>query len=262
MKAIQSLWTKPYPENKCGYSSQKDLFACTELSAKLLKKSGCELVFYTDKKGFKLMPKKLKNLYDSIVVNLDEINSVNTFNWGFSKLFVYAQQESSFFHVDNDVFIWEGLPTHFFSSLYTDCFFQGKEVIQHHGFYNNAVNELPKTFFDGLLNEMPDFAVNCGVAGFNDLSLIPQYFDNAIKFIDKNKDFDFKGSVHRYHQCILFEQLFLTQLIQSKNVQYILDENVNLVDIPYTHLIASSKKNPCYISRVHERLATNNLSIL
>ena len=88
MRAIQSLWTAPFSENGCGYNSVEDMLQCTELGARLVKKTGDELVFYTDKKGYRII-KPIRHLFDDIVICLDAINHIENFNWGFSKIYVY-----------------------------------------------------------------------------------------------------------------------------------------------------------------------------
>ena len=50
---------------------------------------------------------KLGLPYTNVFCDLDKLNGYHTQLWALPKLHTYTQQETSFLHVDSDVFIWE-----------------------------------------------------------------------------------------------------------------------------------------------------------
>lgn len=258
MIAIQSLWTKPMEQNNCGWNNESDLLASMELSVLLLKKHNQfeKIVFYTDAKGFELT-KFLHSYYDEVIVNLDEINWVENFNWAFQKLFIYNLQTTPFVHLDFDVFLWDGLPAKWFDKNEVDYFFQGKEMLKDYPFYLQGLTEIKECVTTEILAYTPTYAVNCGVAGFNDLSIINRYYTNAKTLIENNQKHIWHTFAQRYHQCVLFEQLFLVPLIEGKKIVYLLNEQcTEITGKRYTHLLAASKRQTVNTDKLHKKLLT------
>ena len=244
MKAIQSLWTKPWSINKCGWNDVEDLLTSMELSVLLLRNSKqfSEIVFYTDKLGFRLTH-SLHHYFDKVIVNLNGIDWAEPYNWAFQKLFIYNQQTEPFVHIDSDVYLWDGLPQHWIDGK-VNYFFQGQELMTDYPFYLEGLEEIKELVTKNHLPFMPQYAINCGVAGFVDLSIIPTYYLNAKDLIEKNQQHHWKEFAQRHHQCVLFEQLFLVPLIEGRTIEYLLDSTTKeRAGVRYTHLLASSKRN-------------------
>lgn len=253
MNAIYSLKTTKFDNNCSGYNSYKDFRDSLELSLRLLKNSKTvdNIIFYADKASYEHI-KPIKHLFDEVIVNLDEINWVQDYNWAFNKLHIYKEQKQPFYHIDNDVYLWQGLPKLFTESC--DFFFQNKELLSTHPYYEETVNLTLDSIDKKMLPYIPEFAVNCGVAGFNDLSIIPEYYENAERYVKNNQKIGYKEKMIQYHLCILFEQLFLVPLLKDKKVNYILTADFKEVAIPYTHLIAWNKRDKNNVKLVKENL--------
>lgn len=252
MNAVFSLKTTKFDNNCSGYTSYDDFLACLELAVRSIKPTSDNVVFYADKQSVQKI-KPIKHLFDEVVVNLDEINWVQDYNWAFNKLFIYKQQTQPFVHIDNDVFLHQGLPKQFIDTC--DFYFQGRELLSIHKYYGETLNLTKECIDKQMLPYMPDYAINTGVAGFNDLSIIEKYYDNAERFVKNNQRIGYKEPMIKYHLCILFEQLFITPLVESKRVNYILTDNFQETGIPYTHLISSSKREKSNIDLVKQRLS-------
>jgi hypothetical protein len=257
MIGVQSLSTEKLKENNCGYNSIEDLTNCMMLSAYLLRKSVSKVVFYTDTVGAELV-KPFAHLYDEIVVCLDDcLKDVKWYNWAFSKLLVYSYQTEPFVHVDNDVFLWDGLPKHFFDAKQTDFFFQNIELFDYHffKFYPVAINECINIIPHEVLKSNVGFAYNMGIAGFNDTSIVQPYYEMAKAYIEANKTYNFQDVQTMYQQSVLFEQWFITHFVKDRKVDLLLDVNTKpRYNIRYTHLLASSKHKEDYMLQVKARV--------
>lgn len=251
MNAIFSLKTTKFDNNCSGYNSYDDFKDCLELAVRLIKPTVDNIVFYADKKSVKHI-KSFKKLFDDVIVNLDEINWVQDYNWAFNKLHIYNQQTKPFVHIDNDVFLHQGLPKLFIEEC--DFYFQGKELLTVHPYYQEALALTKECVDRKMLPTIPEYAINTGIAGFNDLSIIEEYYDNAKRFVLKNQEIGYKEPMITYHLCILFEQLFLTHLVEHKKCNYILTDDFQEKGIPYTHLISNSKRDKNNIELVRNKL--------
>ena len=253
MNAIYSLKTTKFDNTCSGYNTYNDFRDSLELSIRLLRKSNTvdNILFYADKASYEHV-KPIKHLFDEVIVNLDEINWVQDYNWAFNKLHIYKEQKEPFFHIDNDVYLHQGLPKLFIESC--DYFFQNRELLSTHPYYEETVNLTRESIDKKMLPYIPEFAVNCGVAGFNDLSIIEEYYDNALRYVKNNQVIGYKEKMIQYHLCILFEQLFIVPLLKNKKVNYILTDNFEEIAIPYTHLIAWNKREKKNIELVKNKL--------
>ena len=153
-----------------------------------------------------------------------------------------------------DVYLWDGLPNSFLDKEQYDYFFQQREMIRDYPFYIDGYNEIKGCITKDILSYFPDYAINCGVAGFHDLSIIQQYYNNAKIMVERNQNHTWVTSWQKHHQCVLFEQLFLVPLIHGKNIGYLLNEHSQPIQqVRYCHLLASSKRMPENITRMHEK---------
>ena len=249
MIGITSLSTSTLDKNCCNYNSIEDLTNCMQLSAILLRKSVDKIIFFTDKRGLKLI-ESFKHLYDEVVVCLDELDWVQAHNWAYSKIYVYQYMKEPFLHIDNDVFLWDRLPSHFYDIEKTDFFFQGKETFEWYSFYKDMIKDnmaiLPKI----VLPVSHEYAYNCGVAGFNNLSILKLYNDLACEYIKENQ-----RRIIQINQALMFEQWFITKLCEVGKVDFLLHPNLEpIYGTKYTHLPAGSKHHLPNMIQVSKKL--------
>jgi hypothetical protein len=257
MVGILSLSTTTLDKNFCGFNSVEDMQACIQLSALLLKKSVDQVYFFTDRRGLEII-KDFKHIFDEVVPCLDDLAWVKDYNWAMSKLYVYTKMREPFLHIDIDVFLWEGLPKHFFDKSKVDFFFQSVESFntRQYSFYPPAINEVYKILPTRIQRNSVKYSYNCGITGVNDLSLIHEHYSLAHEFVTKNQEMTWVKSIHQHHQCIIFEQYFFAVLARHKRVETLLNQdNSKKYDIKYTHLIVDSKRKPEHMVQVKRRLA-------
>ncbi|MFC4232121.1 DUF6734 family protein [Parasediminibacterium paludis] len=256
MLGVHSLSTTTLNTNCCGYNSIKDLKNCIQLSAILLKKSTGRIVLYTDNEGSKLV-QDFAHLYEDIVVDLDCLNWVQPHNWAFSKLYVFTKIKEPFVHIDNDVFLWDGLPKHFFNPKKVDAFFQGVEHFDMYKHYLERIKTNSDVLPKSILIENLPYAYNCGVVGFNDLSIIDTYYKTAKNYVLKNQQYNWDGIDYdlKNGQPLLFEQWFIAFFCKAKKVDFLLNEDTSpKYQHRYTHLLSTSKKNVQHMQQVERKL--------
>lgn len=268
MNAIQSLWTKP-EKYSCSYNSLEDMLDSMELSVITIKqlKQFEKIKFYTDTKGFKLT-ERIHKYYDEIIVCLNDIDWCYDYNWAYAKLYVYNLQTEPFVHIDNDVYIFNKLPQHWIDGK-VDFFFQSEELLSYHRFYEYGCFSMKNIITPEMIDvyNLPVKAINAGIFGVHDLSIMPQYFKNATEFVEKNQLLFENGILERRKQftcCVIFEQLFIIPLLKNKKIEYLLDfycqpftkKDTELYKAGegYTHLLADSKRIPEIALKMKKKL--------
>jgi hypothetical protein len=257
MIGLLSLSTVSLDKNFCGFNSVEDMQACIQLSALLLKQSVDQVYFFTDRRGLEII-KDFKHIFDEVVTCLDDLNWVKDYNWAMSKLYAYTKMREPFVHVDIDVFLWEGLPKHFFDGSKVDYFFQNVEAFdrQEYKFYQPAINEVYHILPSKIQKTPINYSYNCGITGVNNLSLIHEHYSIAHEFVTRNQEMTWGKSKHQHHQCIIFEQYFFAVLARRSKVETLLNTDTSKkYDIKYTHLIVDAKRKPEYITQVKRRLS-------
>jgi hypothetical protein len=222
------------------------MLASIELSVRLIRKANQfeKIVFYTDSLG-KELTKDLLYLYDDVII--DECN-VSSKYWTVAKISIYKLQTSPFVHIDNDVYLWNGIPNDWLKNA--DFFFQGKESKQMFKNYDLNYNELINYSSD-IFDYRPDYAINTGVIGINDISIIPEYLKKANKIIE----IDNKYNLKTHDMCLTAEQFIIVPLVEKKIVKYIIDEKFKEISgVRYTHLLGSSKRNVENMLKVRNKL--------
>lgn len=252
MIGILSLYTKH--NESCGFNTVEDMKNSLHYSSLLAKKHSNKLYLFTDKKGEEIIS-DFKSIYDEIIVCLDDLDWVHDYNWAFSKIYSYTFMKEPFFHIDMDAYLIDGFPDTFKSC---DLFFQSKENFKDYKFYENAIDEVKSILPTNILNSGTNYALNCGLIGFNDISIIDEYYNLSLDYIKKNQNYNWNKQDHKYHQCILFEQYFISCLSKNKKIETLLnDDYTKKYDLRYTHLIVNAKRNQSHMSQIKRRL--NNL---
>jgi hypothetical protein len=240
----------------CGFRNKEDMLNCLLLSAVVSSKhfSSCEL--YCDSEAVDLIkedgrPFPFTNMYTCF----DELNDwLMPHNWAYAKILTYTLQDEPFLHLDFDAVLWDGVPPPLLSKKF---FFYQKETItgKLHTYYTpmyataKAAGLLPKK-----INYFPGFAFNMGLFGCTSgryFPFIKRYAGIAKEYVIKQQEHATATGIFD-DQCILFEQLFITNLIIDEGWKegidydsYVSSDFKNKFTPAYrlSHFIASWKRN-------------------
>jgi hypothetical protein len=196
--------------------------------------------------------------------NLNQIKDISKYFWAYGKLIAYADQDVPFIHVDNDVFMWDKLPDRM---LNAPLCFQSQEPFKLPGY--RYYDLLKKSWKDApirpqkiVLNEVNDYAYNCGVCGGNKLEFFKEWKECSAEYIfaKENQEVFFKKHADiLIHQNLFHEQYFAASLIKMhrlRNKVEVITPNVDNIPqkLKYTHLWGTTKRNSKYMVQVRQRL--------
>ena len=270
-KVVYSHWSKPMDGECVGFNTKEAFANCARLSV-LTSKDWAETVeLVTDQEGYDFLIKDLKLPFDNVRVELDKLNYIDEKHWAIGKVYACSIQEEPFMHIDFDA-MWFKKPPNYL--LEAPTAFQNREYISDgfHRFYISLVEQVRDSndlkinnhisiqnpilpFGENHPREIQEFAVNCGFMCFNDLSIMPIWWECALDYIEKvgykTNGWDMPS--------IIFEQFFLSKLLQANkiNIETLgdvwVDEN-RARETGYTHLISNSKRNPIAEEKVANKL--------
>jgi hypothetical protein len=251
----------------CGYRNKEELLNSLLLSSAISSKhfTGCEL--YCDTEGAELIKKDGREFpFTNIFICFDELNNwLEPRNWAYAKILAYSLQKEPFIHLDSDAIIWDGVPPQLLKMKFI---FQQREVTanREHGFYTQLYNQTKNI---GLLPEeasyFPEHAFNMGVFGCLSqahLPVVKKYFDVVTNYLLKQQSMSGVDFL-KYDQSVLFEQLFISNIINNAGLRYetdydtfISDEHKNkfIPDYSYSHFIASWKRNDAVPQQIKNKL--------
>ena len=254
-KVVYSHWSKPMGDKFVGFNSEKMFVASAYLSVILNLKYFNEVELVTDQRGKELFIDKWKIPFTNVVVCLDKLNHIDQTHWAIGKLEACAMQTKPFMHQDLDVF-WFKRPPQFLYEAQA-CFQNLENDTNIHSFYLPMMKHAD----DYFENKRPfvDYetisAVNCGIMAFNDLSVIPDWYEYAMEYVaffDKHADKIDKPQ-HNL-TSLIFEQLHLYYFLKNSNIEisylggrpedgnaFLSNQKAN--ELGYTHMISSSKRN-------------------
>jgi hypothetical protein len=254
-----------------GYNCKEDLLDSLLLSMHVSGKFFDKKELYVCSDAEKLInsDKRFKSFKDLTIINcLDKFKTLNKDNWALSKVYVYQLDHAEpFLHLDVDAFICRPIPKQFFSKSFL---FQNVEPHDFFCMYEPAYNEaktlgiLPKE-----IKNLPSYAFNTAVFCCTDLKHLPllkeyyriaeQYTKNNLPHIDK--------MAHGWHQCILFEQQFIVNVLNDNGLQNdyetILTSDCQMKEgILYEHFICNSKRDRKSVGRIQLRLKAEGFEFL
>ena len=261
MIAVYSLWEDNRKKTNGGFRSKKELATCLTLSVLESKKQFKSVEFWTNDYGAELV-ERYKIPFNKVHVQLNHFNdNLNPDFWAYIKLWTYAQQTEPFVHIDNDVILWQKIPEEVNSKK---MFFQNIESLETHKGYLTTTRlayDCPK-LDKNLLDENPKFALNCGIVGCNDLSLISEWKEKVDEYLFSLENTEYWNTIKDKHSHNhLFEQYFISSLISSKGlyneVYTLLGENF-FYDAKHkfkmTHLWGEAKREGDTMAKVARRL--------
>lgn len=260
-KAVFSYYNGAGVNNTSGFLSFQDMMASTCLAVMTAKKHFNKVEFVTNDFGAKMV--KLLGLPVDISLELNKMDGISGFWWAYGKILAYSSQNEPFVHIDNDVYMFSGLPERMKNA---ELVFQSKEIMGKpgYGWYDvlrPCFNEAPVKPKE--IVEIRDFAYNCGIAGGNNFEFFKEHQKCSAEYIfapENYKLFFRKNKDILIHQNLFHEQYFIASLIKAKGlrdkVELLADdiEDINKNGVSYCHLWGLSKRSQRNINKMYIRL--------
>jgi len=253
-----------------GFNSEETLINCFKLSLHYSKKWFKEVHLVTDIKGKELIEKH--NLeFDHINTDLETVmQGVYQNHWSLGKIYACKIQEVPFIHIDIDVILFKKLPDTF---LQSDAGFQNTETDSSAVWYKLLLEHANEHYKDKpVWFDCKNFkAYNCGIIAFNNLSLLNDWWEASLNYIEYLDNSKFNYDHHL--SCLIYEQFAIFHL--CKHHGFNVDQLTNHGDtndkkagwiseklakeLGYTHLIAQCKREPEIEKKVKNRLIKENI---
>lgn len=254
-------------KNNSGFRSFRDMLYSTALACIVAKDHFNQVIMYTTTNWYKLF-RDLGIPFDGIDTRLDLLKFDKYF-WAYSKLVTYSSQTESFIHIDNDVFMWDGLPKHCKGKRYI---FQSKEPFVNPAYHyykplREIFDEAPIKPNIHRINEKKGWVYNCGICGGTDVDLFKEHIKLSREYVfapENHYLFYHKYKDMLIHQNLMHEQYFLGSLIDKyklhKKVGVLSNDvdGINTTNFRYTHLWGTSKKDGGVPEKVQRRLRQLN----
>lgn len=267
-RCVYSYWNTKGESNSSGFNTFRDFLASITLSVLISKKHFEEVVFVTNSFGKKVLIDKLGLPFTDYTIELDRHKNLNKLFWAYTKIYAYSIQDKPFCHIDNDLYLWNGLPDDLKESKL--CFQSIETPFESgYGWYKHLLEASKKAgYFPELIKNNPvDYSLNCGICGGNDLSLFREWIELSESYIfnPKNKAFFEDKENYLIHQNLMHEQYFISSLSNSKGllpnkeIKLMLDytrlyEDCYTEGRRFTHLWGLDKCKFEYIRKVYNRL--------
>lgn len=268
-KIVYSLWSKPN-EGFYGFNSEKSFIECFALSYIFSKRNFEKVELVTDLLGEKLLVDKYGFQFNSISTELESINYIDSMHWAIGKIFACKIQKEPFLHIDNDVILFKELPKFF---LEKDSIFQSYEGSFFREYYTDLLKYSKMSYNNKPVwhNLSEPNAYNCGILGFNDLSVLETWWEESLNYI---KHVDSIGIPKNKTTSLIFEQVFIYELCNYNNfdigllsdfyskgeeIQFLNEELTT--ELGYTHLISNSKKNTENENKISKRLMLEDVNL-
>jgi hypothetical protein len=272
MKIIQSFWSKPafhagqsYSNSRKfgGFLSFKYFLISSAYSCLTLKKHHGKVWMYTDKQGQELMGDLLQLPFEEISTILDAIDNEDHRLWILGKMNVIAQQREPFIHVDNDIYVWEKLPSPQGVIVQSQCPIWTE--------YKLSLNEIFANFgyIPECLRERPTertMVANVGLIGGHDIEFFQRFCELSSNLLELNRQYLHLVNVGGFNQ-MMEEYLFTCMIRQeNKDVFYLMESlakgippsHLNFALAPsvyrYIHLIGNYKQSAFACEQLELRL--------
>jgi hypothetical protein len=272
MKIIQSFWSKPAFHSVQNYVNArkfggwlnfKYFLISATYSCLTLKKYNQKVYLYTDTQGLELMDDLLKLPFEDVSTTLNDLDNEDHRLWIRGKMHVIEQQKEPFIHVDNDIYMWEPLPS-------PDKFIvQSRFPIWPE--YKLSLNEIFANFdyIPDCLQERPTentMVANVGLIGGHDIDFFQRFCELSRNLLEQNRQHLPLVGIGGFNQ-MMEEYLFTSMLRhEHKDVFYLLESpkrpfppsHLNFSLTPavykYIHLIGNHKQSAFACEQLELRL--------
>lgn len=280
MRVVWSLWTPPILGGLgTRWLGTKYWLYSWILSFECAREHYTETVLITDDDGIRLLVDGLRLDFSRVETGLNCLKYYDPKLWAIGKLHAYRLQDAPFFHLDNDVFLWEPLPC---EVLTAPVFAQSPEPFEvwDERWYSPQILEvfllsngkgwLPQEWHWYRKNqELLQEGACCGVFGGTDLSFINYYANLAFQIIDyKGNRSGLLMMPSMQKNIVLIEQYLLSAVsnyyvhnscldFQCTPIKYLFDDRESLAragELGYTHLIGTAKQSIDICTRLEKRV--------
>ncbi|QDU33059.1 hypothetical protein KS4_11000 [Poriferisphaera corsica] len=196
LRIVHSLWSKPLElcvkrkRISGDWPSWKHYWYSWVLSAWQAHETQGRIDLVTDMKGAEILVEQLGLPYRSVSLALDELPEyVSPALWAYGKVLAYAQQRSSFLHIDSDVYLWKQLPEWCRNApVIAQSFEATPQYLAFEDIYNR-----PRRTFCNLLEKVPpswqpyaeeNKSLNMGIFGGRDLGTIQAYCQQVREMVE------------------------------------------------------------------------------
>lgn len=220
MKAVHSFKSdtvRHLLDSVGGPAVMKPMITVHALSAVTIKQHFKEFVLVTDDAG-KELAEICKLPYDQVISVGEKFGAVSDF-WIESKMHAYRVLQEPFVHLDNDLFLWEPLPTTFLASdvfaFHTECYLW-PVYEQYLNNWQTLCPDLPNLHEKYWINRQP---LNMAVFGGNNWQAINYYAKFVQDFAAKNNGFNHVNAEqgHLINKSIAaIEQLWGSYILQNE----------------------------------------------
>lgn len=190
--------------------------------------------------------------FEHVDTRLDRFEGLDPEFWAAAKLETYLTREEPFIHLDNDVFLFGGLPDRI---LTAGLFAQSPEFDDPEwSFYKGSLSKFSPEDTAEIATPIEEWrAYNAGIFGGHDVEFFQRYAERALEW---GRRITREGKAHRWGMTLMEQALFAKMAHEEgRHVECLLQHRSdNLArQIGYTHLV-DAKTNPRIQERVRMRL--------
>jgi hypothetical protein len=264
MKAVFTLWKQPMDKGlmHCGYLSTFDMAVSCVLALEVAREHFTEIELVTDDSGKELLIDYLKLPFTSVNLELNNYKHIPVQHWAYPKMVAYGVQDRPFIHLDNDVYLWDGIPADIKNKALA---FQNIEVNQTmYDHYRNGIGQFyssPVKPENVAKNYMP-LAFNCGVVMANDIEFVQEWWEAAKLYVehpDNQVMWNNPTILGSNNHNLIFEQWFPSCLTKHRKLKMDIDVGFILLhyarpNYRFTHTLGHVKRDHRVAERVWERV--------
>jgi len=281
MRAVWSFWSKPFENHyhQSWFSDVHHLYAWV-LSVETARKHYPRTALYTDDAGARLLVDRLGLEFEQVFTSLNALSKHDPDWWTLGKIHTYGAQTEPFVHIDNDVFLWEPLPSETESA---SVFAQNPEHFSDGIWYYHPEEFeeplalcprrwLPEEWRWYRSSGLPQRGECCGVFGGHHVDFIQHYASQALKLVEHPGNLPAWPSMkNRRFNSVVLEQYLLSACFEyhasrsdspyrDLEIKYIFGSMEEAFDpkrssqIRFTHLLGPSKRDSDNAYRLERRV--------
>jgi hypothetical protein len=264
MKAVFTLWKQPMDQGlmHCGYLSHFDMAVSTCLAVETARQYYHEIELVTDDSGKQLLCDHLKLPFSSVNLALNNYSHIPVQHWAYPKMVAYSVQTRPFVHLDNDVYLWDGLPSDIKNKPLAFQNIEISETMYNH--YRHGIGRFYASNAHSVRvahNYVPH-AFNCGVVMANDIEFVQEWWEAAKLYVEHPENqwmWENRDVLNSANHNLVFEQWFPACLAKQRGLE--LDRDIGFVLLPYerkgfrfTHTLGHVKREKVVAERVWARV--------